>query len=89
MPTMIPVFPDDPKGRFVNEQAATAHEPGASMKPIPRAASLAHREAMAERQALERLSVEGFWERLGVGHECCSGNAVGIVVLRRTRQGSA
>ena len=89
VPTMIPVFPDDPKGRFVNELAATAHEPGASMKPIPRAASLAHREAMAERQALERLSVDGFWERMGFRQECCSGNAVGIFVLSTTRQGSA
>lgn len=89
VPTMIPVFPDDPKGRFVKEQAATAHEPGASMKLASRAASPAHRDAMAERQALERLSVDGFWERMGFRQECCSGNAVGIFVVSTTRQGDA
>ena len=85
IPTLIPVFPDDPKGRFLHEQASTAHAPGVSCpqaimqcKPAP---TPAQRDAMHERYVLERLSVDGFWQRMGYRQECCSGNAVGIFVV--------
>lgn len=80
--TLIPVFPDDPKGRYINELCSTAHEPGflpkihKGHKPAPE-----HREAMAERQALEKVSIDAFWEQMGFRQECSSGNAVGVFVV--------
>lgn len=81
--TMIPIFPDDPKGRFINEMCATAHEPGKLPAPGEDGArlSLEHREAMAERQTLDRTSADAFWERMGFRQECSSGNAVGVFVV--------
>ncbi|KAL4402366.1 histone H3K56 acetyltransferase protein [Malassezia pachydermatis] len=91
IPTLLPVFPDDPKGRFFNELCGTAYEPGSlftvtstTVKP-----SLAHRGAMAERHALEKLSIDGFWERMGFRQECCSGNAVGVFVVGCTATSSS
>lgn len=80
--TLIPVFPDDPKGRYINELCSTAHEPGflpkihREQKPTPE-----HREAMAERQALEKVSIDAYWEQMGFRQECSSGNAVGVYVV--------
>ncbi|WFD27668.1 hypothetical protein MNAN1_002669 [Malassezia nana] len=80
--TLVPVFPDDPKGRYMNELCSTGHEPGfmprinKDHKPSPE-----HRQAMMERQALEKVSIEAYWEQMGFRQECSSGNAVGVFVI--------
>ena len=80
--TLIPVFPDDPKGRFINELCSSAHEPGKRVAGDHVAGiSSAHRDAMLERQALDRLDVDRFWESMGFRQECSSGNAVGVFVV--------
>lgn len=87
--TVIPVFPDDPKGRFFNEILGAAHEPGFGWTAPSSGAKLTHaqREAMAERHALDRVSLDSFWERLGFRQECSSGNAVGVFVVSVTARG--
>ncbi|WFC97373.1 hypothetical protein MYAM1_000083 [Malassezia yamatoensis] len=80
--TLVPIFHDDPKGRFINELCAGAHEPGhrsatSTMYGVPQA----QREAMLEREALDRVSIDQFCESLGYRQECCSGNAVGVFVV--------
>lgn len=80
--TLIPVFPDDPKGRYVNELCGTAHEPGFLLKiPKDQKPTPEQREAMSERQALEKVTVDAFWEQMGFRQECSSGNAVGVFVV--------
>ncbi|WFC96923.1 hypothetical protein MBRA1_003589 [Malassezia brasiliensis] len=79
--TLIPVFPDDPKGRFINELCSSAHEPGKRAAGDVTGVSAAHRDAMIERQALDRMDVDRFWESMGFRQECSSGNAVGVFVV--------
>ena len=79
--TLIPVFPDDPKGRFINELCSSAHEPGKRAAGDVAGISAAHRDAMLERQALDRMDVDRFWESMGFRQECSSGNAVGVFVV--------
>ncbi|KDN37219.1 hypothetical protein K437DRAFT_259893 [Tilletiaria anomala UBC 951] len=43
------------------------------------------RFALTERAALDAISVDEFWERMGYRQECCSGNAVGVFVALFTR----
>ena len=43
------------------------------------------RGQMVERRALDDLSVDEFWERMGFRQECCAGNAVGVLVCLFTR----
>ena len=82
--TVLPVFPDDPKGRFINEITREAHEPGTLVSAGtsgPARPTAAHRAAMHERQVLDRTSVDEFWERMGFRQECSSGNTVGVFVV--------
>lgn len=44
------------------------------------------RALMRERQAMDDLPIDEFWERMGFRQECCSGNAVGVLVILFTRQ---
>lgn len=76
--TTIPIFPDDPKGRFVRELANQAHEPG-----VARPSGLTHTEraALMERQALDRTSIDAYWEGLGFRQECSSGNIAGVFIV--------
>ncbi|WFD30709.1 hypothetical protein MSPP1_001733 [Malassezia sp. CBS 17886] len=87
--TLIPIFPDDPKGRFMNELCSAAHGPGharilsmeheGAEKP-----TLAHRDAMNVRKVLDRTDIDAFWERMGFRQECSAGNAVGVFVVSFT-----
>lgn len=43
------------------------------------------RALMRERQAMDDLPIDEFWERMGFRQECCSGNAVGVLVILFTR----
>lgn len=82
--TVLPVFPDDPKGRFINEITGEAHEPGTLLNAGtsgPARPTAAHRAAMHERQVLDRTSVDEFWERMGFRQECSSGNTVGVFLV--------
>ncbi|WFD41455.1 hypothetical protein MPSI1_000082 [Malassezia psittaci] len=86
--TLVPIFHDDPKGRFINELCASAHEPGHrsatnTMYGVPQA----QREAMLEREALDRIGIDQFCESLGYRQECCSGNAVGVFVVNVSQLG--
>ncbi|WFD35939.1 hypothetical protein MCUN1_002810 [Malassezia cuniculi] len=81
----IPVFPDDPMGRFINELASQAHEPGTAR---PSGVSQAERTALMERRALERTSIESYWEGLGFRQECSSGNIAGVFIVSFTGESS-
>lgn len=77
--TLVPVFPDDPKGRFVDELCSLAHEPGKLIHiDAPGKRTTVEREVLSECTMLERTSPDGFWERLGFRQECNSGSAVGV-----------
>lgn len=43
------------------------------------------RALMRERQAMDDLPIDEFWERMAFRQECCSGNAVGVLVILFTR----
>ncbi|SPO32209.1 uncharacterized protein UTRI_02766 [Ustilago trichophora] len=42
-----------------------------------------------ERCAMDDLPIDEFWERMAFRQECCSGNAVGVLVILFTRQPSS
>ena len=42
-------------------------------------------KAMRERRALDSVSADEFWQRMGFRQECCAGNAVGVFVGLFTR----
>ncbi|EST05811.1 histone H3-K56 acetyltransferase [Kalmanozyma brasiliensis GHG001] len=43
------------------------------------------RAQMRERQSMDDLPIDEFWERMAFRQECCSGNAVGVLVILFTR----
>ncbi|KAK0530939.1 hypothetical protein OC842_003774 [Tilletia horrida] len=43
--------------------------------------SATFRNQLVERAALDNISPNEFWERMGFRQECCSGNAVGVFVV--------
>ncbi|WFD06259.1 hypothetical protein MVES1_001604 [Malassezia vespertilionis] len=87
--TLVPIFPDDPKGRFLNELLGEAHDPSYRPPVLAQASSVAQREALRERQALDRTSVDAFWEQMGFRQECSAGNAVGVFVVQSSTLGSS
>ena len=83
--TTVPVFPDDPKGRFVSELANQAHGPGVA---LPTRSAHADRSALMERHVLERTSIDAYWEALGFRQECSSGNIAGVFIVGFTGESS-
>ncbi len=47
------------------------------------------RALMRERELMDDLPVDEFWERMAFRQECCAGNAVGVLVILFTRHPSA
>ena len=43
------------------------------------------RALMRERAMMDDLPIDEFWERMGFRQECCSGNAIGVLVILFTR----
>ncbi|KAI3492092.1 hypothetical protein L1887_43381 [Cichorium endivia] len=47
------------------------------------------RALMRERELMDDLPIDEFWERMAFRQECCAGNAVGVLVILFTRHPSA
>ncbi len=56
---------------------ATTAAPAPSAVPL----TASSRTAMQERAALDAVSAQEYWERMGFRQECCSGNAVGVFTV--------
>ena len=79
--SLIPYFDDDPKSRFLDELAnSTEALDGRALKK-PRKESTQEENADYKRNALDRTSIEEFWERLGFRQECASGRVTGFFFL--------
>lgn len=79
--SLIPYFDDDPKSRFLDELAnSTEALDGRALKK-PRKESTQEENADYKREALDRTSIEEFWERLGFRQECASGRVTGFFFL--------
>ncbi|CEH14892.1 HISTONE ACETYLTRANSFERASE RTT109 [Ceraceosorus bombacis] len=60
-------------------QAAT-HAPAHSLAMSTRQPTAPFKSLFKERAALDAISPDEFWERMGFRQECCAGNAVGVFV---------
>ncbi|TIC15399.1 hypothetical protein E3Q14_00423 [Wallemia mellicola] len=79
--SLIPYFDDDPKSRFLDELAnSTEALDGRALKK-PRKENTQEENADYKRDALDRTSIEEFWERLGFRQECASGRVTGFFFL--------
>ncbi|EIM21610.1 hypothetical protein WALSEDRAFT_57405 [Wallemia mellicola CBS 633.66] len=79
--SLIPYFDDDPKSRFLDELAnSTEALDGRALKK-PRKENTQEENADYKRNALDRTSIEEFWERLGFRQECASGRVTGFFFL--------
>ncbi|TKY87776.1 hypothetical protein EX895_003357 [Sporisorium graminicola] len=72
---------DDAPQNESEKRAKTDSAPSSSGVPL-----ITLRALMRERQAMDDLPIDEFWERMGFRQECCSGNAVGVLVILFTRQ---
>ena len=64
------------------EKRVKTNAPSSSSSSVP---LITLRALMRERQAMDDLPIDEFWERMGFRQECCSGNAVGVLVILFTR----
>lgn len=62
-----------------NEETVEGREEAAVKSSLAGTNSLVLK-AMRERKALDLVSADEFWERMGFRQECCAGNAVGVFV---------
>lgn len=84
--SLIPYFEDDPKSRFLDELANSAEAlDGRSLKK-PRRESSKEENVSYKQNALDRISIEEFWERLGYRQECASGRVTGFFFLHFSRE---
>ncbi|TIA89098.1 hypothetical protein E3P99_02241 [Wallemia hederae] len=80
--SLIPYFEDDPKSRFLDELAnSTEALDGRALKK-PRRESNKEEDVSHKQEALDRTSIEEFWERLGYRQECASGRVTGFFFLQ-------
>lgn len=70
-----------PANKITAQASSTVGNGGAGGVPL-----VAIRASMRERASLDDLPVDEFWERMGFRQECCSGNAVGVIVCLFTRR---
>lgn len=56
-----------------------------SGSPSPIKLTSAQRQLIKERNALDAITVDEFWQRMAFRQECCSGNAVGVFVALFTQ----
>ncbi|KAL9936594.1 hypothetical protein V8E36_004662 [Tilletia maclaganii] len=75
--------PSKPSSKAPAGIQSVAQSSEASQGPAP---SLLRRNAalrnqIIERAALDQISADEFWERMGFRQECCSGNVVGVFVI--------
>ncbi|KAJ1602601.1 hypothetical protein NDA14_006931 [Ustilago hordei] len=68
--------------RSKTTEASSADKPTSTTWGIPLTTL---RALMRERQAMDDLPIDEFWERMAFRQECCSGNAVGVIVVLFTR----
>ncbi|CBQ71013.1 conserved hypothetical protein [Sporisorium reilianum SRZ2] len=71
---------DDAPQHESDKRAKTESSASSSGVPL-----ITLRALMRERQAMDDLPIDEFWERMGFRQECCSGNAVGVLVILFTR----
>lgn len=69
-----------PKTDTSDSPATTSSGPSSSGVPL-----VTLRALMRERSAMDDLPIDEFWERMAFRQECCSGNAVGVLVILFTR----
>lgn len=70
------------KSKLNPSNTNTTNTSGSSLSGVP---LITIRAQMREREAMDDLAIDEFWERMGFRQECCSGNAVGVFVILFTR----